>query len=171
MNTGQAPRTVPTMAGFLAVELAYLAAAHVLGGPPWTVVGMLAFVAPMITGFRHASLWTLLPSVVWLVLFRATGDRELFFPFAMSVAAALAVTLAERDVRLGAAGGGFVVAVFLAIRILQQATFRVLVVEMIVAAVILAAVVAARATRQRRPVTDVAIVAAASLLAYAGLAL
>lgn len=171
MSTEQAPRPGLPMAGFIAVELAYLTAAHAWGGPPWTVVGMLAFVAPLVTGLRRASLVLLVPSLAWLVLFRVTGNRELFFPFAMYVAAFLAVSLTQRDARLGAAGGGFVVATFLVIRILQGATVPVLVVECVVAAAILAAVVAARATLRRQPVSDAAIVAGASLLAYAGLAL
>jgi hypothetical protein len=169
MSTEQAPRSA--LAGFIAVELAYLAAAHIVGGPPWTVVGMLAFVAPLVTGLRRASLALLLPSLTWLVLFRVTGNRELFFPFTMYVAAYLAVSLAERDARLGVAGGSFVVATFLGIRVLQRATVPVLAVECVVAAAILAAVVAARAMLRKQQATDAMIVAGASLLAYAGLAL
>ena len=90
MTTDQAPRPGLPLAGFIAVELAYLAIAHIWGGPPWTVVGMLAFVAPLVTGLRRASLVLLVPSLAWLVLFRVTGNRELFFPFAMYVAAFLA---------------------------------------------------------------------------------
>ena len=171
MTTDQAPRPGLPLAGFIAVELAYLAIAHIWGGPPWTVVGMLAFVAPLVTGLRRASLVLLVPSLAWLVLFRVTGNRELFFPFAMYVAAFLSVSLAARDARLGAAGGGFVVIVFLAIRVLQRATVPVLAVECVVAVAILAAVVAARATLRRQPASDAAIVAGASLAAYAGLAL
>lgn len=171
MSGPETPRTVPPQAAFLAVEVAYLAATHVLGGPPWTVVGMFGFLAPAATGFRPAALLPLAPSLAWLVLFRITGNRELFFPFAMSVAASVAVSLAARDTRLGAVGGGLVVAVFLAIRILEQATRQVLMVELVVAAAILGAVVAALATLRRRPAMDAGLVVAAGLLAYAGLAL
>lgn len=171
MSGRETRRTVLPASAFLAIEVAFLAATHVLGGPPWTVVGMLAFLAPMATGFRTASLLLLAPSLAWLALFHVTGNRELFFPFAMHVAAFLAVSLAARDPRLGAVGGGLVVAVFLAIRILQRATLQVLTVELVVAAAILAAVLAALVMLRRRSATDMALVVAAALLAYAGLAL
>ena len=63
------------------------------------------------------------------------------------------------------------VAVFLGIRLRQGATPRVLAVETIVAVVILAGTVVARMRSQPHIAGEAAIVAAASVAAFAGLAL
>ena len=166
-------------AGFIAVELLFLAAAHVYGGPPWVAIGVLAFLGQAAAGTRIASLATLVPALAWLALARVTGDRELFFPYCMHLASHVAVALAPRSLRVAAAGGGLLVAAFLAIRVLQRAGPRVLAVETVVALAILAMVLVAAAQVRRRAAAggglqgaaNAAIVVAASLLAYAGLAL
>jgi len=157
-------------AAFIAVELAFLAIAHLLGGPAWTVLGMIACVAHATAGLRPAALATLVPALAWAVAAKATGNRELYFPFAMHLAAVTAA-IPPATQRLGLlAAGGAVVATFLAIRWLQAATPRVLAVEAGAAAAVLVAAVAAQhhfagaAGRWWIP-------AAASLLAYACLAL
>ena len=71
----------------------------------------------------------------------------------------------------GSRGGGVVVAAFLAIRVAQQATPLVLAVELAVAAAILAATVAVRSRLLPHLGFEAALVAAAGLAAYAGLAL
>jgi len=157
-------------AAFIAFELAFLALAHLLGGPAWTVLGVMACVAQAIGGLRPAALATLVPALAWAVAAQTTGNRELYFPFAMYLAAVTAA-LPLATQRLGSlAAGGAVVATFLAIRWLQAATPRVLTVEAVAAVVVLVAAVAAR---ERFPIAAGRwwIPAAASLLAYVCLAL
>jgi hypothetical protein len=130
--------------GLLLVEAAFLAAAHLAGGPPWTVVAALAFAVLGLGSGRDPDrqrelLGLILPALGWLAAFRLTGNRELFFPFAMYLAAHAALTGARRGVPGAFAGGGLVVAAFLVIRVLQAATPRVLAVETAAAGVILTA--------------------------------
>jgi len=175
-------KSQPPVASFVAVELVFLAAAHVLGGPPWVALGVLALVGQVAADFRLRPLLGLLPAFGWLAAHQLTGNRELFFPYAMALAAHLAGQFAGRfpgrvmgrfmgqGRGAAAAGGLVVVAAFLAIRGLQAATSRVLAVETAVAAVILALTVAALPLAARRPGGLVALTALASLLAFAGLA-
>jgi hypothetical protein len=169
---------------FIIVELLFLAVAHIFGGPPWTVIGALAVVAQTLGGVRIESLALVVPSLAWLALSHATGNRELFFPYTMYLASCVALQdsqrAAQRAAWLGPLSGAAIVATFMVVRILQQATVRVLAVEFVVAAAILAIVVVA-GSWSRRNVTHVAtasqfawraaIVAASSLLAYASLAI
>ena len=95
---------------------------------PWTLVGITALFA----GRRNGTgCWVMAPAALWFLLFWATGDRRLFFPFSMQLAASL--------------GSGWhsvwVVGVFTAIRVLQGASAHVLGVELIVAAAALGAAV------------------------------
>lgn len=157
--------------GFLLGEAAFLAVAFACGGPPWTLVGGAAFVALACAGPCPEALLLAAPSLAWLAASVATGNRELFFPYAMQLAAVVLCRLSGRGAAWGLAGGGIVGAVFLAIRVAQQATPRVLAVECAVAAAILAAAALARARWPPAAGVDAAIVAASALLAYAGLAL
>ena len=113
----------------------------------------------------------MVPALVLLGLFGLSGDRELFFPYAMALAAFVSLPLAARRTWLGGLGGTVVIGTFLLIRILQQAGGRVLAVELAVAAVILALVLTIANRVGGRWSIEAAVVAAASLLAYAGLAL
>ena len=165
---------------FIIVELLFLAVAHCFGGPPWAVIGAIAVVAQTLGGVRMESLALVVPSLAWLGLSHATGNRELFFPYTMYLASCVALRESRRAAWLGPLGGAVVVAAFMVIRILQQATVRVLVVEFVVAAAILALVLVARwwSRRHGKQVAHVtpfawqaAIVVASSLLAYASLAI
>ena len=165
---------------FIIVELLFLAITHFFGGPPWTVIGVIAVVAQTLGGVRIDSLALVVPSLAWLALSHATGNRELFFPYTMYLASCVALRATERTPWLGPLGGAAIVALFMVIRILHQATVRVLVVEFVVAAAILALVVVAGSWSRRRiahvaPAANfacrAAIVAASSLLAYASLAI
>lgn len=155
---------------FVAGELAFLALAHVLGGPAWAVLGVLACVAQVGGGLRPSALAPLVPALAWAVAAKATGNRELYFPFAMHLAAATAAVPRPPQWLAALASGGTVVAAFLAIRWLQAATPRVLAIE---AAAATAVLVAAVAVRDRVP--DAAgrwlIPPAAALMAAACLAL
>jgi hypothetical protein len=169
---------------FIVVELLFLAVAHIFGGPPWAVIGALTVVLLSLGGIRIESLALMVPSLAWLVLSHATGNRELFFPYTMYLASCVALRDSQRATQrttwLGPFGGAAVVVAFMVIRILQQATVRVLVVEFVVAAAILALVVVAGSWSRHRvahaaPAANfacrAAIVAASSLLAYASLAI
>lgn len=155
----------------LLLEMLFLAAAHWLGGPPWTAIGAVAVVVQVFMRPQPARLLLVVPALVWLGLFHLTANRELFFPYAMALTAFVSLPLAARAAWLGGLGGGLMVGTFMLIRGVQQASGRVLAVELAVAVVILALVLAAATrTRDCRPI-ETAVVAAASLLAYAGLAL
>ena len=181
-------------AGMLIVaEVVLLAAAQLLGGPPWTVVTAVAVVLQSAAGLTPMGLARLALAFLWLGLFRLSGNRELFFCFTMTLAAHLAILGAARRWMLGAAAGGLLVAVFLGFRVVQQATLKVLAVETGVAVAILTASLVAHrlwSPPHARPeittshpeaavvpspslpfLVDTGIVIAAALAAYAGLAL
>lgn len=162
------PAAVPT---FIAVELAFLAVAHGLGGPPWVALGVLACFAQVVADFRLRSLIGILPALGWVAASHATGNRELFFPYAMYLAAHVASQCGGRGWKRAAIAGATIVAAFLGIRVLQAATPRVLAVEFAVAAAILVAVVVTLMATGKRPLARVAVAALASFAAYAGLAL
>jgi hypothetical protein len=162
--------------GLLLMEAAFLTAAHVAGGPPWTVVAAIAFAVLGVAGSRQDGawrelVWLILPSLGWLAAFWGTGNRELFFPFAMYLAAHAALTVSGRGLGPASAAGGLVVAAFLVIRILQAATPNVLAVEAIAAAVILAATCLVLVRRERSLLGDGLILALASAAAFASLQL
>jgi hypothetical protein len=156
---------------FIVGEMVFLGIAQAIGGPPWTIVAMLAFVSLSWAGPRASTLALAAPALLWLAAFRATGDRELFFPYAMHLAAVVACRAGDRGTGWALAGGGAIAAAFLGVRVWQEATARVLAVEVAVAAVVLGGAVAAIAKLPRQLAFDVAIVAAATLTAFAGLAL
>jgi predicted GNAT family N-acyltransferase len=156
---------------FMIAELAFLAGAHFLGGPPWVALGVLAMVGQVMADFRLQPLLGLLPAACWMVTHTASGNRQLFFPYAMALAAHLAGQFIGRGRSRAAAAGGLMVVAFLAIRVGQAATATVLAVEAAVAAVILAACVAVLPVAKQRSWGMAAIATMASLLAYAGLAL
>lgn len=155
------------------VELVLLAVAQFGGGTPWTVLVALALVAEVAGGLTVRGLARLAGGVVWIGAFQITGNRELFFPFAIYLAAHVGLGIARRFPPLGILGSGLVVAAFLAFRIAQGATRGVLAVEAAVAVAILAALFTVRPLLPKVPSTtrDAALTVAASLAAYAGLAL
>lgn len=157
--------------GFIVGEAALILLAQAFGGPPWTIVAMVALVGLSVTAPAPASLALAAPSLAWLGLSHATGNRELFFPFAMHLAAAVICRAGSWRAAAGSLAGLAVVVAFFGVRIWQQATPRVLAVEAAVATAIVLGVVAARRLLPRHPVAEAAIVAAAAVAAYAGLAL
>lgn len=161
----------PPVAGFSAVELAFLVAAHALGGPPWVALGVLACCGQILADFRLPPLVGLVSAVAWAAAHRLTADRELFFPYALALAAHLAFQFAGRGRKAAACAASVIVVAFLAIRGGQAATPRVLAVELAVAAVIVAATAVVLPAVPRRQWAGAAVAALASLAAYAGLAL
>jgi predicted GNAT family N-acyltransferase len=169
--SGAADVSCGSATAFMIAELGFLAGAHFLGGPPWVALGVLAMVGQVAADFRLQPLIGLLPAGFWIVAHTITGNRELFFPYAMALAAHLAGQFIGRGRVMAAAAGGLIVIGFLAIRVGQAATAKVLAVEAAVAAVILAACVAVLPVAALRRGGLVAVVTVASLLALAGLAL
>lgn len=149
----------------------FLAAAHWLGGPPWTALAAVAVVVQAVVRPHASRLLLLMPAIIWLGLFRLTGDRQLFFPYAMALTAFVCLPLAARAVLPGWLAGGLMIGSFLFIRFLQQASVQVLAVELAVAVAILLLVLAATSRVRGRWPMEAAVVAVASLVAYVGLAL
>lgn len=156
---------------FIVAEMVFLVAAHWLGGPPWAVLGAIAITIQALARPSAVRLLLLLPAAAWLGLSRAVGNRELFFPYGMALAAFAALALARRSSLAAALAGGLVAAAFIIVRILQQATVGVLAVEGIVALAILAFILVGARPARGWPAGEAALVATASLLAYVGLAL
>ena len=146
-------RLLPWSAGAALCVLAWW-----LGGWPWALLWTLAFLlAARQEGGPATTLATAGPAFLWLALFYWTGDRRLFFPFAMHLGQASSAIL--------------LAAAFFAIRIQQSATPHVLAVELLVAAVV---VIAGHAVRRFGPPgqqTRSIAAAAASVLAVLGLLL
>ena len=105
-------------------------------------------------------------SLLWLVLYRITADRRLFFPFTMQLAVQTGFFLRRKVARGELFGSGGLIAVFLLIRVVQAASLRVLLVEVLVSVAIL--LLTLGSLRNRPPYLASAI---ASVLAYASLAL
>jgi hypothetical protein len=160
-----------SLAVFLVGEVALLLVTQAVGGPPWTVVMLASVVALSLAGPRIEALGVAAASLLWLGAFRMTGDRELFFPYAMQLAATAISRGGDRGVGFAATAGGAVAAAFLGVRIWQQATARVLAVECVVVAAIVGGAVVLRGRLPRTLASEAAIVAAAAAAAYAGLAL
>mgnify|MGYP006272828919 CR=1 FL=1 len=156
---------------FIVVEVACLAIAHLQGGPPWTLVAAGAFLALSLAPASWPAIGLAAASLVWLAVFRATGDREYFFPYAMQLATLVTCRLSDRGRGWGLAGGAAVVLMFLGIRVAQRATVPVLAVEAIVAAAILGAAWFVRRSRPAGPLAEAVIVAASAALACLGLLL
>ena len=163
-------------ATFIALEILCLAATQIWGGWPWTAIGGTAIAVLAGVDLRPASLTMAAPSLVWLALFQATGNRELFFPFTIHLASLVALRLGWENLWRGMAGGGLIGGFFLIIRALQQASVKVLGVESVVTALILGLVLSTLPVIRGRDTAvgnavGGGVVVLASLLAYASLAL
>jgi hypothetical protein len=157
--------------GFIIAELLLLFATLVLGGQPWVVLLVMTLVAQSFTDLRVKSLALVAPSLLWVALFRVTGNRELFFPYSMYLAAHVSLLFCSRTFWLGSLGGALVVTAFLAVRFLQDATLRVLAVEFGVAVAILPLALIAYAFSPNNSASRAVIVIVASLIAYACLSI
>jgi len=156
---------------FLVGEVALLLVTQAVGGPPWTLVMLVTVVAVSLAGPRIESLAQAASSLVWLGAVHVTGDREFFFPYAMQLAATAICRGGDRGAGAAIVSGAAVTAVFLGVRVWQQASGRVLAVECAVVAAIIGVVVFLRGRLPRTPATRAALVMAAAVAAYAGLAL
>jgi hypothetical protein len=138
-----------------------------VGGWPFALISLIALLL-IPRGALSVKIVALTAAfgLLWLVVYKATGDRRIFFPFAMQFA--LQMAFFRRPMILG---WGPIIVAFFVVRILQGATLHVLIVEAAVAfAVGLVTLLAAR----RSPETWFAWLGWAGLgsfLAYLGLAL
>ncbi len=157
-------------AALIVVEVALLAVAHAAGGPAWAAIAAVACLAHVAIDLRGGTLASALPALIWLAASRLTGNRELFFPYSMLLAASTLLAAPPSRRTAGVVASGCVVAAFLVARVAQEASGRVLAVELAAAVAVLAAVLAVRevmpssACRWWLP-------AIASLMAYGCLAL
>ncbi len=109
------------------------------------------------------------PGLLWLLAFIATGDRRFFFPYTLQYAIVLAALPDMRQLWERYAGCAIVIALFLLFRTLQDASLKVLTVELLVGAVVGAIVVAIHGQQSRSGLVRFALAMLASLLAFAGL--
>ena len=150
--------------------LTILAVTALYGGWEWALLSFAVLMALWPAQFRALSmLVTLGVSLVWLALFHSTGDRRLFFPFATQLAIQMRYLMEGRISRPTIGGVGVIVG-FLLIRVVQSATFRVLVVELFVAAAILALVSMLCSSKDQNAKTRLLAGILGSALAFAGLA-
>ena len=156
---------------FLVTEVGFLSALAVWGGPAWVGVVVPAIFIEIYCGSQLRSLGMLIPAGIWLVLCTLTGNRELFFPYAMYVTAFMVLRLWKRGQSTAIMGGLFCGGLFLFIRWLQNATTNVLLVEGVVAVgIVLALSVFCWLGLNRGWMRMVGLLSG-SLLAYAGLVL
>ena len=149
-----------------ALPFLFCASAWFLGGYPWVIVG---FFTLAILNWRAASVNQIAvvcaTAFVWLLSFQLTGDRRLFFPYSMLLAAA-AISAPGRWLVQGVGAARL----FFAIRIYQDASQSVLLLEAMVAVAALAPALLAR--RQGDPDLRnlAAVVSLCSVIAFLGLA-
>ena len=157
--------------GFLLLEGVFLLGIAFWGGPVWISIVVPALLVEVYCGSQLHSLGMLIPCSAWLVCANVTGNRELYFPFAMYVMAFMVSRLWPKGRGVAVLGGILCGVFFLTIRWLQQASTSVLLVEGIVAAGILIALCVYCRQGLDRGWSRVVSLLGASLLAYAGLAL
>lgn len=152
--------------GFTLASLLLLAAVQLLGGPPWAALYAIAIVSVVFTDCRTSSLALIASSMAWVVLSRLTANRQLFFPFTMSLASIVFVQLCDRTFWRGVFGGIAVLAAFFFVRIQQHASARVLFIEFIVATSILGFAMIAYSLSPRHLLSRIVITIVVSLLAF-----
>lgn len=149
---------------------AVLAASLFLGGWEWCLLSVLMLI---VLRFSDAGFSSILAAtgagILLLALFQWTDNRELFFPFAMQYAVHAACLLQGRLQWPDLVGGGGMIAAFLVIRVIQHATFRVLVVELAVAVAVVAVALAVNGRGRKTPGRRAVAGAVGALLAFAGL--
>lgn len=157
---------------FVAAAIAMASAMFYFGGWPWGVVCLLVIVAQVAIDARVGTiLIAIIPSLLWLALSRQLDNRELFFPFTMLLATHVSLLFVNRGFLASLLMGNFVVAGFTVIRILQDVTTRVLLVELTVSTGVLVIAFGVTRTLPQSRFMRAVIAAWTSLLAFAGLAI
>lgn len=165
----QAPRfSTATQSVFV---LCILATELFFGGVAWGQVFLTAIVLQSRPQSRDERLLLMACSLVWLVIFRWILVRQVFFPYTLHLAACVVLFGSDYNKWRGYIQGMIVVAVFIAIRFLQGATNRVLIIELIVAAGILAAANGFYQLTHKNAASRAIVVVLSSLAAVAGLAI
>jgi hypothetical protein len=127
---------------------------------------MIALITQCFIDPRVKSLALIAPNLCWVVAFHWTGNRELFFPFSIYLAAYVAVVLSRRNAWLGLFGGTIVNAAFVVVRIRQFASVPVLAVEIAAASGILVLALVAYSFSSKNIPACLAVCGMASLIAY-----
>lgn len=124
----------------LCAGAAMLGATAYWGGLEWCALCALMLLVLWFAQGRmtaRAVIASIAGSLLWLAVFQWTGDRRIFFPFAMQLAAQASYVLHGRVVRPALVGGGGFAVAFLLIRTLQQATLSVLAFELAMSIVVI----------------------------------
>lgn len=165
----QAPRfSTATQSVFV---LCIVATTLFFGGVAWAQVFLTAIVLQSRPESRTERLLLMACSLVWLVIFRWILVRQVFFPYTLHLAACVVLFGSDHNKWREYIQGIIVVAVFIAIRFLQGATNRVLIIELIVAAVILASANVSYQLTPKNAASRAILVVLSSLAAVAGLAI
>lgn len=154
-----------------ALAICLVATALFFGDIAWAHVFLTAIVLRSRPEFRSERLLLMACSLFWLAMFRWILLRQLFFPYTMHLAACAMLFASSTKTWQDYARGMIIVAVFTAIRFLQGAPHRVLVIESIVAAIILAFAVGFYQLTPRNAASRAVVVVLSSLAAVAGLAI
>ena len=142
-----------------------------IGGLPWAAVLVLTLALRYFARSDSQSLMLCAPCLFWLALSKITGFRELFFPYSICLATFLALSISDRSFWQGFLGGSMIVASFISIRSLQQATTRVLAIEIAVAEAILLLAVVFHFASRRDTASRGYTIAVASLVACSSLSI
>ena len=170
MQGSRSPRLESTTVHHLVANLLLLAVVFFFGDRYWMLICLVSSVFQFLTEPKSAKVVArLTPCLAWLVLYRITGNRSIFFPFCMYLASYATLLLASRFLLLGLLSGSVVAGAFAGVRIMQSAAKNVLGVELCVAGAILVLALAAYNTSPRNAASRIVISLLASLLAFASL--
>lgn len=105
------------------------------GGFPWAIILLLALVPSIILRRAVPPPQLILVPAAWFLLFLASSDREMFFPFTLALTTGTLV--APGSIRSAVIHSTMIIAAFLLLRFEQEATQRVLIIEGLSATAIL----------------------------------
>lgn len=143
----------------------------VIGGLPWAAVLVLTLALRCFTQSSSHSLMLCAPCLFWLALSQITGFRELFFPYCICLATFLALSISDQSFWRAFLGGSMIVTSFISIRYLQQATTRVLAIEIAVAEIILLLALVFHSVSRRDTASRGYTIAVASMVACSSLSI
>ncbi len=149
-----------------------LLAIWLVAGPEWFAVYLIAiYLLDRSLSSVKLTLVATLPSLIWLGLSVATGNRELYFPFSIFLATQTGFAYSSADVWRGTVFSLFVLGGFLVVRSLQDASSTVLLLEFGVALTILQIALLMYLASRRGILTGITLAAIASVAGFVGLAI
>jgi len=151
--------------------LCIVATALCFGGTAWAQIFFTAIIFRSRSDIRDERLLLMAFSLTWLAIGRWMVFRQMFFPYTMHLATCAALFALDFGLWRAYINGLIVVTMFIAIRFMQDATNRVLAIELIVAAIILALAIYVYPMTPRNAVSRTIVVVAASLCAVCSLAI